>query len=294
MPTVRNGPLSKEQITSFNENGFLHVRNFLSKDQVQELRSEMLRAVKEGIAWKKTKYGQTGYGIQDLFNKLPKTKWLSREPRLMAMLKQLLGNDIADINDNGAAVGLVNKVWHKDNEYYTREEERKGYELDWKPDYKVTRAVYYLQEHKKHSGALGVKAGSHKIQNLKGGKPVIVDNDAGDLIIFDTRLTHAGNVPVPKPAFNWISTNWLRPDGYHYKDYDPIIPKIIRKTKIVFQDIFCKLPIFYPYYSPQNEPRILITTTYGANNWQSQRWVDYLKTTPMGSHTKENKITPIK
>lgn len=279
------GLLSKEQVDFFNENGFIFVPGFLDSGQIEQVRGAIDHACRAGVERTFPKHSRNSYGIDDAYEKIPALAWLEKEPRLISILKQLLGDDIVSTNDSGVSVGHINKVWHKDNQYDKKDEVR-GYELDWKPDFKVIRIIFYLDEHQTHSGALGVKAGSHKIQDLKGGKPRMVTNGPGDLALFDVRITHAGNMPVPRPGFKWIPVEWLRPRGYAYRDYNPFVSKAFRKAKMVFFDSFVRLPIFYPFH----EKRTLVIAEYGANNWQSQRWSDN-RTNSKGLPQK--KITPV-
>ena len=253
--------------------------------------------IDQGLAIKQTKRGQKGYSILNPYKTVPKAKWLASDSRIIAMLKQILGDKICDHNDSGATVGLVSKTWHKDNRH-DKKDEVKEYKLDWNPDFKVVRIGLYLTDNKKHSGALAVKAGSHKVQNLKDGKIVVVENNPGDLVIFDVRITHCGNFPVLRPIFKWIPLTWLRPYDYWYRDYNPLITKIPRKIKYFLNDLLVKLPIFYPF----DKNRMAIMNGYGVDNWQSKRWKNYMVTVSrrwsnnsmMHPKNLDNTVTPIK
>jgi len=48
----------------------------------------------------------------------------------------------------------------------------------------------YLQDHRRHSGGLKIKAGSHL---RDGGPSILVDSNAGDVVVWNMRILHSGN-----------------------------------------------------------------------------------------------------
>ena len=83
--------------------------------------------------------------------------------------------------------------WHKD----TSESRGSCFRGDYgSPDCRVYRAGIYLQDHLTGQG-LSVRRGSHYTRSLTEGPVETVATRAGDLILFDIRLTHAGQMADP-------------------------------------------------------------------------------------------------
>jgi len=91
---------------------------------------------------------------------------------------------------------------------------------DWKGDYSLIRLGLYLQDHKKYSGGLIVKEGSHLSSD---GKIGYIDSEVGDVVVWNLKTLHSGNA-VRLKFFN----------KYSYLTYgkeDTISKFLIRKEK---------------------------------------------------------------
>lgn len=276
-------PLTKEQVKSFWENGFLHIPGFLSLEEVKKLRV----AIKEHFSSGKGKRVGSGYVEVEIFDRIPQTSYLKEHPKVKAMIKQLVGGgQIAFTHETAAHLGAVSRGWHKDTQYNLGQLD----EEDWTEDFKVIHAAYYLQDHKRHSGALSIKQGSNHIRNTKEGKPIAIKCDPGELILFDIRSTHSGNTPLPRGLFSWIPSNWLHPVSIRRRSSSFFL-KAIKKAIYVAHRTFCNLPfVFYPYH----RDRIAIFILYGANNYHTQRYFEYLKSREDYAHFKKiERIVPL-
>jgi hypothetical protein len=63
------------------------------------------------------------------------------------------------------------------------------------PDLRLYRAGIYLQDHTSDRRGLHVRHASHQSRSLITGEALSLPTRAGDVIFFDSRLTHAGQFP---------------------------------------------------------------------------------------------------
>jgi len=140
-----------------------------------------------------------GYSVPG-FLELPEfvgAKWLPEDPRLHGLLKAAFngtGYRFASHNDVGCDfVG----VWHKD---ILRGNVRKYQECDvWSPDsvgekHEIYKVMFYLQDHIHDEQAMKVIPGSHVLRRTPWEDGyVALHPRMGDTVIFDQRLSHAGN-----------------------------------------------------------------------------------------------------
>jgi hypothetical protein len=109
--------------------------------------------------------------------------------------------------------------WHKDDGteeaspantgYFSRH----TYDLD---DCKVYKMGVYLQDHDHDKTGLWVREGSHRLASFRAGEVQYTNMRAGDVIVFDVRITHSGQFKsllerkllvlskhVPQRFFDW-------------------------------------------------------------------------------------------
>lgn len=180
------------------EHGYAHIVGLLNRSEVDALRSlahqycygETRRALP--LSW-------GGYSIPGFLD-LPdfvEARWLLDDRRVHDVLRAAFGGAhfrFASHNDIGCDfVG----VWHKD---ILRGPHRKYQTSDiWAPDgtgevYGIYKLMFYLQDHDHDSRALKVVPGSHRSRDisLQGGFTALHPR-MGDAVIFDQRVSHAGN-----------------------------------------------------------------------------------------------------
>ena len=131
---------------------------------------------------------------------------------------------------------------------------------DWRNPYTLIRMGVYLQDHARHSGGLGIRDRSHNVPDLGAGKPMAVDSEEGDLLVWYLRTTHAGfaaRLRFPRQAFFPI--------------------RILKK--LVGPD-YRLPPIFEPLPHRSPADRLAIFFTYGRRDHHLDRYLAYLKTRP--------------
>lgn len=183
---------------NLQEIGYAHMVNLLNRSEVEQLRSlahefcysQERRALP--LTW-------GGYSVPNFLGvpHFEGARWLVDDPRLHDVLGAAFQDSpfrFASHNDVGCDfVG----VWHKD---VLRGPQKKYQELDiWSSDpegekHEIYKVMVYLQDHDQDDRALKVVPGSHLSRNISlDGGYVALRPRMGDVVIFDQRLSHAGN-----------------------------------------------------------------------------------------------------
>ncbi|MFE6398091.1 phytanoyl-CoA dioxygenase family protein [Streptomyces alboflavus] len=133
---------------------------------------------------------------------VPGLAWLYAHPRVIELARTALGtHDIIFTGHSDAHHGFT-QGWHKDSGSTALGDPLAGYfsepttSLFNRPP-EVVKIGIYLQE-STDLNCLRVDPGSHLRPDLQPLRPARVLMDAGDLVVFDVRITHAGAV-VPDP-----------------------------------------------------------------------------------------------
>jgi hypothetical protein len=151
---------------------------------------------------------------------------LITNPRLIAAVRSLLGNEARYLQHSDLHVGYSAVTWHRD--CVNRRFGRGG---DWDESgapYRLVRVGIYLQSYEESRFALRLVPGSHRAANaesrarrrierrqalvsqalgLLAGRDPLADHsvalatDPGDAILFDPRVLHAGS-PISGPKFS--------------------------------------------------------------------------------------------
>lgn len=160
----------------FHEDGFVVVPRFLDQARVQRLRAVAREARGARVGG--------GRVVSDLARTLPELYALVTDPETIELARMLVGDRVLHLHQNALHLGTVNRGWHKDD-YGARPDE---------PDYRLVHFAWYLQEHVEHGGGISFRRGSHRTKGDKTGPIVTPPVGAGDLVVFDLRTTHFGNV----------------------------------------------------------------------------------------------------
>merc|ERR1712232_674930 len=140
-----------------------------------------------------------GYSVPGFLDipEFKEARWLPEDPRLHTVLRAAFnGTEYRFASHNDVGCDFVG-VWHKD---VLRGDVAKYQECDiWSPDeagerHEIYKVMFYLQDHIHDEQAIKVLPGSH----LQRRTPwetgyVAVHPRMGDAVIFDQRLSHAGN-----------------------------------------------------------------------------------------------------
>jgi len=208
--------LSREQIASFHENGFLLIPSVLNPQRVKSLR-ESLRPLFLRPDYQLPAGDSRGF-LFDVFNRYQETRDLLFHPTTLSVLRDLLGQDFVVIREASTHYQGFGG-WHKD----TTSQEAKGHHFQWEREYLFVEVAYYLQDNtSEYGGGLDVEIGSHRhadpfipkplsivnrIMNRLRPRlppylptPYSVPNKAGDLVIFDFRINHRATPQRVKPT----------------------------------------------------------------------------------------------
>ncbi len=203
----------EEQRARLEADGYVHVPAVLTPDQVGALRTALRPrfdppSEAHGL-------GDTPHVLIDVFSRYPEVRWLLFHAPALVVLRGLLGDDFVVLREAAAHFDAFTR-WHKD----TTSLEAAGHTFHRAPDFRMVQATFYLQDNTpRHGGGLDVHPGSHLtpdpfVEAMKGYRPetrverlwhrvfptpdrelprgVTLPSRAGDMIVFDFRITHRG------------------------------------------------------------------------------------------------------
>ncbi len=174
----------------FDTEGYLVVQNVFSTKEIEQLRDlayEQYR-IDQGkqLDFKLDNANtEAKYVKGDLLSK-KKLYHVLLDDRILNIARTLLGNNnLVYFGDSSYQIGTGLRGFHRDNIDRTNLDGP-----DWKGEYTLIRIGIYLQNHKKYSGGLKIKVGSHKNAD---GKVVFVDSQEGDVAVWSLKTIHSGN-----------------------------------------------------------------------------------------------------
>mmetsp|Transcript_36520 Transcript_36520/g.77695 ORF Transcript_36520/g.77695 Transcript_36520/m.77695 type:complete len:343 (-) Transcript_36520:52-1080(-) len=180
------------------KHGYAHIPGLLKREEVQGLR-KLAEDFCYGETRKALPLSYGGYSVPNFLDvpEFAAAKWLPEDERVHTLLRAAFngtGYRFASHNDVGCDfVG----VWHKD---ILRGTAAKYQECDvWSPDatgeqHEIYKVMFYLQDHVHDEQAMKVIPGSHIIRHTPWEDGyVALHPTMGDTVIFDQRLSHAGN-----------------------------------------------------------------------------------------------------
>ncbi len=175
---------------ALDDDGIFVVRNAVSQDEIVKLRDILLSYLSSGGL--RFNLGKTQPNAAE---KVPALAFLFAHPQILTVVKQVLGEDSVvftghcDIHMNALS------GWHKDSgetvpggyftgPYMTSDECR------------VFKVAIYLQDTGRRDG-FTARLGSHRATDLNVGEEAAVRSRTGDIVVFDVRITHTGQLPDP-------------------------------------------------------------------------------------------------
>lgn len=232
---------------AFDRDGYTIVRNVFSTDEVNDLRRRTLQQVEFDRRQSKLYTHETlpfKFGKGDLLSK-PLLQDVVLDDRIIGIARQLQPpGQLVYFGDSVYTVGMGGRGFHRDN---IDRGDLSG--PDWKGPYTLLRIGIYLQDHRYHSGGLRIKVGSHL---RKDGQPIIVDSEAGDVVVWNMRTLHSGNAVRLRfwPSYGHLPT-----------------VRNLRRFKLGEGDI----PMWMQ--RPQDE-RIALFMSFGVESTHLDRYVD--------------------
>jgi hypothetical protein len=175
--------------------GYTVVQDLLTGDEVERLRETAGAAIDQLAAedLASTEHGRDGTlraSTCDLLS-IPSLRGVLLDARLLAVIEQLLGGPPCYFGDSSVRVGKTGtRAWHRDN--VDRVRWRGG--PDWLDPYPLLRCGLYLQDQARHSGGLALRPCSNRPGRRLPTLPRLVRAKAGDLVAWDLRTVHSGEV----------------------------------------------------------------------------------------------------
>ena len=233
-PTINQTEISKEQLTFYEENGYLFLESFFTEDQVQFWKQELARL------WEQSKEVQKPEVIREPGNDEIRSifavhrddevfKQMASDQRIQDIVSQILGSQTyihqSRINFKQGFTGKE-FYWHSDFETWHVE--------DGMPRMRALSCSIALEDNHANNGPLMVIPGSHRtfvscvgetpdenyksslrrqeygvpdqeslIQLAKQGGIVAPTGKAGSILLFDCNLMHGSNSNItPDPRSN--------------------------------------------------------------------------------------------
>lgn len=227
------GPTLREQ---FDDAGYVIVPSVLTSEQVAQLRSEVEARFDAPLSDRPA--GDSDGFVFDLFNRYSEFSWVLFLPSVLDALREVTGDPPVLLRESVAQREQYGH-WHKD----TTSAERAGERFPLADDLRFAELAFYLQDNDaEFAGGLEVAPRSHRADDefarrgvvdralgkLRGGprqpdEVVPVPSRAGDLVIFDFRLSHRATRPkVPRGSrpdklalFQAVSSRSSHVDAYH-------------------------------------------------------------------------------
>jgi hypothetical protein len=85
------------------------------------------------------------------------------------------------------ATEMAPGTWHRDNADRLRFDAP-----DWTSPYSLIRFGIYLEDHKRYSGGLNLRPGSHLAKSAHTKRVAYADTSPGDLVVWNMRIEHSG------------------------------------------------------------------------------------------------------
>lgn len=233
---------AEEMRRALDRDGIFVVRNALSPAEVAELRSILMLELPKG-----GRRSGLGRVRSNASVNVPELAFIFSNQRILNVIKQVLGeNNVMFTGHCDIQMNMISG-WHKDSgegvpggyfsgPYMTSDECR------------VYKVGVYLQD-TAPGDSLTARLGSHRETDMCVGPEVDVLSRAGDIVVFDVRITHAGQRPDPfekgLARLSWILNRGRR---------DRQDPALVSRVK----GAYCKIT--------GRRDRLAVFFTYGARN----------------------------
>ncbi|MGK7939751.1 MAG: phytanoyl-CoA dioxygenase family protein [Crocosphaera sp.] len=241
------------------KNGFIIVENVLNIQEIENLKEILKKHFQySGLS------ANSGLTQSNAAVEVPEVNWIFYHSKILAVMRQLLGQDNIMFTSHCDLHCRTLSTWHKDDGMTVMEGGYFGYPTYDKADCKVYKVALYLQDHYYNQGGLTVRKGSHKFSDIHQGEEVHLKTKAGDLVIFDVRLTHTGQRDV-------IPLKFFKQPNYILKKGLNKIFKVSPETtdqylKKIYDTWFGnRLSIFFTYGLPND-----YTQNFAINNMKRQ------------------------
>lgn len=179
----------------FHKRGYTVVKRLFEPKEIEDLREDAARAMTE-LDRRNLMITETGpegvvrYARCDVLS-IPEVRHVLLDRRVIGVIGELLGDRPTYFGESVLRIGKHGgRAWHRDN--VNRVKRLGG--LDWHDPYRILRCGVYMQDQTHHSGGLAVRPRSNRPGPQVRSLPVFVEAEPGDLIVWDLRTVHSGEV----------------------------------------------------------------------------------------------------
>jgi Phytanoyl-CoA dioxygenase (PhyH) len=185
-------------VSAFQTYGYTLVKGLFHQDEIEALREAatiaMAYRLERGLA--DVSGGGAVRATGDLLS-IDELRGVLLDPRVVGVVSQLLGGQPAYFGDSNVRIGAGGRLgWqcHRDN---VDKDDLNG--PDWRDPYPLLRCGLYLEDHARHSAGLGLIPGSHRGRHAPRAGRRIVASEVGDLVAWDLRILHTGQMTRFRP-----------------------------------------------------------------------------------------------
>lgn len=175
---------------ALDSDGIFVVRNVLSEEEVGRLRDSVRQHLtRTGLRF------NLGKTQQNVVEEVPELAFIFSHPRILQVAKQVLGESNVVFSGLGDVHMNMLSGWHKDS----GETVPGGYFTGpymTSPDCRVYKVAIYLQDTGRRDG-FTLRLGSHRHADLSTGELTNARSRLGDIVFFDVRISHTGQLPDP-------------------------------------------------------------------------------------------------
>lgn len=174
---------------SLEMHGFAVIRGILERQEIDRLRA----IVRDHLTCQGVCLG-LGKSQPNAAIAVPQLAFLFANENVVRLLKSILGEDQVVFTGHCDIHMNMLSGWHKDSG-----ESFGGY---FRGDYfkadecRVYKVALYLQDSDARTGFV-VRSGSHRSPSLMTGEESLIETRVGDIVVFDVRISHAGQLPDP-------------------------------------------------------------------------------------------------
>jgi hypothetical protein len=177
---------------SMESDGFVVARNVLSRDEIA-----LLRAQVDGVLDDRGIELAGGTVLPNAAVGAPELAWLFSDPRLIELVARVLGSgDVMFTYEADLHRNFLASSWHRDTGEGHMPGGYFGVDPLGRQDCRIVKLALYLQDHVS-GGGLHLRPGSHRCKVVDGLPEHDVASCAGDVVIFDVRMSHRGARPRP-------------------------------------------------------------------------------------------------
>lgn len=175
---------------TIERDGYVIARNLLSRPDLARLRAALLDHFSRQWHWE-----GLGKHQPNAASEIPTIGWIFAHPPIVEVFRKLTGSSQPMFTANCDAHMNMLSWWHKD----TSEGRGGCFKGDYfdRKDLRVYRAGIYMQDHDGDGHGLHVRPGSQHTRSVNEGRAETLLTRAGDVVFFDPRLSHAGQLLDP-------------------------------------------------------------------------------------------------